>query len=261
MGLTIYYYGQRFLDEGIDSCIINLGYYFVTFGVYVSCSIFTVMMYELIKRQDFYRQYQEEQESKEWQKLLSDLPEPIIFMKEKNAIFYNDATVKLLELDSFYIDNCSNMILDEISWLKEKNSKKPLNEYLQDLEPGINDTSLYTGWKNGKKKWINIKRITCKEEYEEEGIVEYIFHDITAIKTLERDKYKEKCFDILLATTSHDIRTPLNLILGVVEVLADFVKTPVGIEQIDIARCCGQRMLVYLKGLEFLRQINLGSLN
>ena len=193
-------------------------------------------------------------ETNEWKKLMEDLPEPVIFARDGRIIFYNQATLNMLELDDYSDNVMVSNILDNLSWLKQKKSKEPLSNIITKNEKQmLISESHFTGYKNGTKRWITVKRIESEGDAD---VIEYIFHDMTAMKHLEQDRAREECFDILLATASHDLRTPLNLILGVIDVLADFVNTPMAIEQINAARCCGERMIYYLKGLTYIRQIN-----
>ena len=152
-------------------------------------------------------------------------------------------------------------MMEELNNLKEKSTKISLKSYMEDIKSTIMYTSIFSGYIKNTKKWITVKSIRSEGLENNEVVTEYIFQDITALKVLERNRAREQCFDLLLATSSHDIRTPLNLILGVFDVLSDLVKTPTGMQQINLARCCGQKMLIYLKGLNYIRQIKFGTLS
>ena len=171
------------------------------------------MTFELVERQDFFRQCQQQEDAKEWKKLMEDLPEPVIFVKNKEITFSNKATLELLDIK--YPIQDYKWLIDEFDWLLHKFSKKSLKSYIESDEEKFDHVSLFTGKKNDQKKWLNIKCIR------NENITEYIFQDISAMKKLERDRAKAECYDILLATSSHDIRTPLNMILGTIDVLHD----------------------------------------
>eukprot|EP01022_Parablepharisma_sp_SALTPOND_P033350 TRINITY_DN88546_c0_g1_i1.p1 TRINITY_DN88546_c0_g1~~TRINITY_DN88546_c0_g1_i1.p1 ORF type:complete len:669 (+),score=41.09 TRINITY_DN88546_c0_g1_i1:448-2454(+) len=260
MALLTIYYGARFVSEGPSGAAIDFLYYIIVFAWFAGCSVFAVRTYELTERESFYGKYQQEQRAREWKRLLEDLPEPVIFAKNGKIRFFNRATLDLLGIVTTP-EREDVVVLEKLDGLKQKETEKSLKEYMENnSRDAFKNGSLFVGWKNGKKIWVMIKCVKAEGTQGKEGMMEYIFEDVSALKHLERNRAKEQCFDLLLATASHDIRTPLNLLLGVVDVLTDFVKTPRGLEQINVARCCGQRMIHYLKGLTFIRQLNLGTL-
>ncbi len=266
MVMTFYYYGERFIQEGTYGAIVDTLYYIVIFAWFVGCSIFGVRTHELVQRESFYSRLMQERETEEWKRLLDGLPGPVIITDRDQISFFNRATLELLGIShSGDFETQKEQLVDQLSHLMLKKSKRSLQSiiaaYPQD-ESLLGEELLFVHRRDDRKRVVSIKcvRTTSCDNGTDTGGAEYIFHDITALKDLEHNKAREQCFDILLATASHDIRTPLNVMLGVFDVLTDCVTTASGKEQISVARSCGQRMLSYLKGLTYIRQSNLGTL-
>ncbi len=287
MTLLFYYYGERFAKEAIvASAAIDIVYYILTFGWFAGCSVFAIRTHEMTERQSFYAKYQQRREIAEWKKLLRDIPEPVIFGYKGRVNFFNQATLDLFGLSQSpstsrnLSDDClkrldatpeveedfrlqCDEIFQQLSNVKQKETKSTLKEVLErPVKPTkeFYDELPFVYKKYGRKRQLMLKCVRSSEDRNEEGITEYILHDVTAIKDLESGRAKDQCFDMFLATASHDIRTPLNVMLGVIDVLSDYITTTDAREQINVAQSCGQKMLYYLKGLTFIRQINLGTL-
>eukprot|EP01022_Parablepharisma_sp_SALTPOND_P033048 TRINITY_DN88096_c1_g1_i1.p1 TRINITY_DN88096_c1_g1~~TRINITY_DN88096_c1_g1_i1.p1 ORF type:complete len:647 (+),score=60.03 TRINITY_DN88096_c1_g1_i1:605-2545(+) len=262
MILLFNYYGARLIDQNIPSATMDTIYYIFIFAWFSGCSIFAARTHEMTERKSFYAMYQQERETEEWKRLLEYIPEPIIFTQGGALNFFNKATLELLGLHSKTeepFEVARGKVLNKLSNLHQKDSSLTLKEVIEQYPDGLAEETLFIYKKDDTKHLLMIKCVKASNSTDH-GVIEYIFHDVTALKDLERNKAKDQCFDILLATASHDIRTPLNVMLGVIDVLEDYVKTGSGKEQINVARTCGQRMLHYLQGLNYIRQINTGTL-
>ena len=262
MTMLFFFYGPRFIEEGVSGAIIDIGYYIVVFGWFTGCAVFGIRTYELTERESFYGKYQQEQETKAWKRLLEDIPEPIIFTRDGRVTFFNEATLSLFDFhNNTEREGKEDIVLEELANFKEKGTKRTLKEYIENMADSmLRKETIFSVKKNDEKQWYTVKCVHNKELSGDGQLAEYILHDVSALKALERNHAEAECFDLLLATASHDIRTPLNILLGVIDVLSEFVQNSRGVEQINVARCCGQRMIYYLKGLTFIRQINLKTL-
>ena len=256
MGLLFHYYGQRFIEEVPASATIDILYYIVIIGWYCGCSLFAIRTHELSKRSGFFSIWKQERETEGWKKLLRDIPEPIIFIHQSDIIYYNKAVVDLFDINEGEFAKTKEQVWNSLESVTMKYDRSvTLKETLRNSTDGLTQETLFIYKpENNKKRLFMIKSVNTS------GVIEYILHDVTAWKDLEKNKAKNQCFDILLATASHDIKTPLNVMLGVIDVLSDFVNSYRGKEQINVALSCGQRMLYYLKGLDFIRQINTNTL-
>eukprot|EP01022_Parablepharisma_sp_SALTPOND_P002701 TRINITY_DN110_c1_g2_i1.p1 TRINITY_DN110_c1_g2~~TRINITY_DN110_c1_g2_i1.p1 ORF type:complete len:678 (+),score=60.94 TRINITY_DN110_c1_g2_i1:734-2767(+) len=276
MFMLFYFNLYKFLERGTMTAVVCIAYYTLAYAWFAGCSIFAVRAYELTERQKFFDKLWQEKETKELQRFLSNLPEPVIFTKQGKVIYFNVATLEMLELPKglsepeclttrrMSFDNAevtNEQVEESLGNILDKASKKPLKEYIKNVEDNsLTNFTRFNYLKNDTKRRLMIKCVKPKKESQSEEISEYIFHDITAVRTLERNKAKEHCFGILLATASHDIRTPLNGLLGAIEIISSLVNTTAGQTQLKNAKDCGRRMLHYLKGLELLYQINCKSL-
>ncbi len=286
MTLLYYFYGPRFVaEEIVASRVIDILYYILTFGWFTACSVFAIWTHEMTERQSFYAKYQQMREIAEWKRLLRDIPEPVIFTHHGQVNFFNQAAIELFvptQSPSVSRNSCDERckeldvtpeseddfklqceeITKQFGSLRQKATKCTIKEILvHSAKPAaeFREEQPFVYKRDGRKRLLMLKCVRSSKT-RDEGVVEYILHDVTAIKDLERGRAKDQCFDMFLATASHDIRTPLNVMLGIIEVLSDYATTMEAKEQINVARSCGQKMLYYLKGLTFIRQINLGTL-
>ncbi len=264
--LLFVFYGKRFSEEPISGAIIDSLYYVIVFAWFTGATVLAVRTYEITERQSFYAKHQQEQEARAWKKLLSDLPEPVIFTVKGEISFFNAATLGLFDVPGADLEDQRKTVAAELEKVREKTLKKSLMRFIMEeavanTEDSILGRETWFVYSNEERKVKKHLLIKCVKTVgtEREGN-EYIFHDITALKDLEQNKAKQQCFDLLLATASHDIRTPLNLLLGVIEILSEHINTPLGKEQLNIANSCGHRMIQYLKGLDLIRRVNLGTL-
>ena len=260
MVLLFYYYGPRFMAEKPVSAAIDIAYYILTFVWFTICCILAARTHEMTERKSFHSQYQQEKETEEWKRFLQNIPEPIIFARAGVINFFNPATLKLFDIPSGQEGTFEwkrEQVIEQLGKIKKRRTKEPLRGFIENSSSDVGVDTLFVYKKKTGKHFITIKCVKTEGDAE---VIEYLFHDVTALKDLERSMAKDQCFDILLATASHDIRTPLNVMLGVIDVLEDYVNTNEGKEQINVARCCGQRMIYYLKGLTFIRQINTSTL-
>ncbi|MDR3549525.1 MAG: hypothetical protein P4M11_14875, partial [Candidatus Pacebacteria bacterium] len=227
--MTVYYYGAHFWDQCVGRAFIDLTYYFVVFSWFSGCSVFAIRAHEVAERANFFSKYQQSLEIREWKRLMDDIPAPVIFARMGNIQFFNKATLQLLDIEATgattsssrsltSFDSLRDDVAQRLVMLKDKNAKLSFKEILDSHWELHNDT-LFVYKKSGEqKRLVSVKCVRTHDAgKEEEGVVEYIFHDVTALKALEQNKAKEKCFDLLLATVSHDIRTPLNVMLGVID--------------------------------------------
>ena len=254
--LLFYSYGSRFINEPILCGSIDIIYYIVIFLGFSACSLFAVWTNEVNKRQSFFGICMQERETEGWKKLMRGIPEPIIFVNKNEIVYFNKAVLELFEIKEEGFDTAKQLVWDSLGKLLAKlDNSLTLKHLMKNSEAGLPQEALFV-YKSGTSQ----KRLFMIKSVDTSGVIEYIFHEVTAWKDLEKNKAKNQCFDILLATASHDIKTPLNVMLGVIDVLADSPTTPGGKEQVNVALSCGQRMLYYLKGLDFIRQINTNTL-
>jgi len=254
--LIIVFYGERLINEAPLTATIDISYYIIIFIWLIACSIFSVRSFEYSERRGHFDVMQQVKEIKEWKKLMADLPDPVIFAEKGTIHFFNKATCDLLNISMG--DSQSSDILEECEHICKKGTKETLKSVITNNILLVNSQEfIYQKNHLSPKRYLQIK---CVQTDSAARITEYIFNDVTAVKALARTKAKEQCFDVLLATASHDIRTPLNIMLGVLDGLCEQIMNKEGKEQMKVACNCGQRMIHYLQGLSLIRHINLGTL-
>jgi len=256
LAILFYFYGERLVNQDPLTATLDFFYFIGIFFWIVSCSVFSVRSYEYSERRGYYDKKLQEDEIKEWKRLMEDLPEPVLFVDKGKINFCNKAAKVLIGSDISPRNINSSLVSEEIANIIQKKTKMPLDEIIK--QNALSNESEFVYKKANYKHNLLIK---CVESASPDGITEYIFKDVTSIKALERAKAKEQCFDVLLATASHDIKTPLNIMLGVFDCIKENLENDFARDQMKVAINCGQRMMHYLDGLGLIRQVNLGTLS
>ncbi len=262
--LLLYYYTPTFMLGGPASAFLDVSYYVLLMVWTSCCSVMAVRAYELYERRRYFSMQQQAREVREWKRLMEDLPEPVVFSHRGAINFFNSATLELLGVKEAVQDKTPEETRSIIAENLGKIRRKEKDMSLADIILGAVDLGQETAfvYRRESESKVNLM-IKCMKtsEQTEDCITGFIFHDVTAFKKLQKNKTKEQCFDVLLATASHDIRTPLNVMLGVLDVLDEYMTNEESREQLKVARNCGQRMVHYLKGLSLIRQINTSCLD
>ncbi len=265
LALLFYYYGAMFVSEVISAAILDILYYVILLSWAACCSIMVMHTYESTQRRQYFSMKQQEREIKEWKRLLEDLPEPVVFSRRGEINFFNCATLDLLgvveAVQGKTISERNEIVAEGLRHIKQKGHDVCLMDFIlakSATEFPTEETSFV--YRRGPDK-LNLTIKCMKPNVQSESaLFGFIFHDVTSFKALQKNKAKETCFNVMLATASHDIRTPLNVTLGVLDVLDDYLLNEESKRQLKVARDCGRRMVMYLNGLSLLSKINTGSL-
>lgn len=165
-----------------------------------------------------------------------------------------------LDIFSLHKDqhNFIDCLVEQLQHAKINGAEFTLKDFIFDETLSVPNSQIFT-YRKGVKE-LTLKAQSVERVYDTERMIEYIIIDMTAVKELEKAKAQEKSFKILVATASHDIRTPLNGIEGVLDILDLSLRDECLKEQLEIAKVSAKRMGLYLRGLSYLHQIECGSL-
>ncbi len=266
--LMFYYYMPKFLSETtVAATILDILYYSLLICWAACCSVMAIRAYELTDRRRYFSIKQQEKEIKEWKRLLEDLPEPVVFSHRGRISFFNSATLDMLgaaDTTTFAetsTELTSSMIVEGLRKIRMKGRNLTLLDFIMEkVGTELTAEASFVYRKGTDKRNLTI-RCTKPASPGEDRLSGFIFHDMTAFKALQKNKVKERCFDVMLATASHDIRTPLNIMMGVLDMLEEYY--PLSDEckkQVKVVRDCGQRMVLYLNGLTLISKIDTGTL-
>ena len=188
------------------------------------------------------------------------LPCQLIVLSEEELIFCNEECKKLNncktegelihKIKSNYVVNEDvhvENIIEHIKKLKDLSSNDFYNFSAKKLDPYTNEIFYF----DAKVQKIN---------WQERDSLLLLLHDITALKNLEKMKEIDAYKDQLLATVSHDLRTPLHGIMGILEmslekVYDNFLKT-----DLNIALKTSKLLLFMINDILDYSQINKGKL-
>lgn len=223
-------------------------------------------------KQLFYQLINYDQTLKCFKELITKIiPNQIIIMNEErnDLLFCNDEVQRFFKTEEYskimgYLKQISVQnksffeILEEIHYTKEDNvfidyqtSIQFLNSYnknLKNVNEKDNENNYYFSIKIGRIYWQNEKAYLI------------LMSDVSAIKLVEKLKELDTYKDQLLATVSHDLRTPLNGVLGVIELLLETIKEKALRKLLKIAMRCTNLLLFMINDILDFSQINNGKL-
>lgn len=189
------------------------------------------------------------------------LPDQVIIMNlhDKQLIFCND------EAKKFNGSNDMNIILqklknDYIDCEKEEN----IIEHIF-MKQNISNESFYNF--QAKRMDHETKEIfyfdvkTQRIDWQDDDSLLILLHDITAIKNLEKMKEIDAYKDQLLANVSHDLRTPLYGIMGILENVLDQIKDKILESEVHLALNCSNLLLFMINDILDYSQLNKGQLS
>ncbi len=264
LALLFYYYGSMFIKEPIGATILDITYYVVLMSWATCCSVMVIHSYESTERRQYFSMKQQEKEIKEWRRLLEDLPEPVVFSRHGKISFFNSATLELLgaveAVRGKTAEERNEIVVEGLRCVKQKGHDACLMDFILAKSVAEFPQEASFVYRRGTEKLSLAIKCMKPNGHDVSGLSGFIFHDVTAFKDMQRNKAKETCFNVLLATASHDIRTPLNVTMGVLDVLEEYSLNEESKRQLKVARDCGRRMVMYLNGLSLLSKINTGSL-
>ena len=259
-------YGKSFFRFTFAAGLVDTLYYVILFAAFIGFSVYAFRTFELKERASFYGEHQARCEMEEWKSLLNDLPEPVILVQGGEITFCNSATQKFFGLASNATDSQVLLELEKVKPVAP--AGKTLNQLIKEPIATLNSSEvsnngeeaafIYTKTKSKIHK-LQLKHVVIRPTV---GlpITEYIFHDNTAVEELEREKAQRHCFRLLVATASHDIRTPINAIQGVLDILAERFSGEDVQKELKVARISVKKMELYVRGLACLQHIEVGTL-
>ena len=200
---------------------------------------------------------------------LEDLPGPLLLKKPTEIIFYNKALLDLLSIATHTSEigspsmsqaNVTSIIESKLNEVKQPGTQVTLGDIVKDNQELMNDGMMFEYSRRDKVLALQVKSVKIVAEEEKNQMIEYVITDVTTIEELQKSKAQEKCFKILIATASHDIMSPLNVISGVLDIVEKQIADPNLMKDLELAKIASKRMEIYLKGLSFLQQIESGQL-
>ena len=257
LAITFIRHGEGLVGDVILYGTTNILYYSMLYIGFIGISIFCFRTYELKERTSFFYESQAKKEMKKWRTLLNDLPEPVILAQDGVITFYNTATQKFFNL----MPEAANMqLLQELDKLLPLDSSNPTVATLVKNPQMVSNNECFT-YKSisDKKHKLQVKHVIV-DSGSGSQMTEFIFHDVTMVEELEREKTQRYCTNVLVGTASHEIRTPINAIKVVLESLSDMVTTAKQQEEIKIAHVSMSRLELYVKELAILQQLESGTL-
>jgi len=253
--ITFYCYGTKFRSFGTAGCIVDSLYYILLFAAYLGFTVFAVRTFEYRERASFFAETKTRYEMESWKALLNDLPEPVILAQSGAITFCNNATHRFLDPQGARFRDIQIMqYLEKI--VQDNAGKKPLSEMISS-QILIPDDTIKGRYIYDDGSHVKVLQVKCVEIKQRNGmnVMQYIVHDITALEDLDKEKVQKHCFQLLVATASHDIRTPINIIQGVHENLELQLESSQAKELLKIAQIACQRMLLYVRALAYLEHL------
>ena len=170
--------------------------------------------------------------------MMNSLPEAIIIQKEQQIVYTNRSVSTLLEINnneemknqpeetkrnpmndidsspSLTTNNCSS-ISDKLKTIKHDTTN--LYDFLVKEDEGPREMSFQFMSKNNEEKRLHTKVLSIQFEGKDCNMCK--IEDMTLSMQLERESLLKKYQNIFLSSFSHELVTPLNGILGLLELM------------------------------------------
>jgi len=234
----------RIIDE-IVIYDISYALTFTLLGVFV-------YSIEYKTRYDFFFARKEEEYHKNYQKLLESMPVGIFILgrKNKEVLFYNKVISKLARIHNEKPVDSSNAsednpitekdIMDVIDSFKQKKGTKTLGELIRNWNAETFDCKYKYNYKKGGSKLVYTVKGLRLAFWSQDSEVFFI-EDQTAFEEL--NKLESKYQKLYVASIVHDIRSPLNGVIGIIEKIDTLVEDQKVKDCVDVARKACQLLL------------------
>ncbi len=257
IGVIFYMFGAKFFQRGLASGIVDSLYYLIVIIGCCAFNVFAIRTYEKRERAGFLAELNSRNELQCWKDLLNDLPEPVILSQAGVLTFCNNATQQFFINDN-EIQLSDTQIMERLEKVKPKEGDRPsLAELIREyspVQPHENVTRYFKYNHNGKEHKLEVKGVEINHN-NGGTIVEHIIHDITAVEDLEHEKAEKHCLQVLVATASHDIRTPINAIQGAIDTLYLSTFDKASQTQVKMIQTAVKKLLLYIRGLSYLELV------
>eukprot|EP00826_Nyctotherus_ovalis_P064055 TRINITY_DN9391_c0_g2_i1.p1 TRINITY_DN9391_c0_g2~~TRINITY_DN9391_c0_g2_i1.p1 ORF type:complete len:410 (+),score=134.18 TRINITY_DN9391_c0_g2_i1:703-1932(+) len=237
--------------------VMNVSYYLILFTSYIGISIYSFRTFDRKERASFFYEMQTHRELGKWRALLNDLPEPVILAQNGIITFFNTATQKFFDLRP---RATSIQLLQELDNVLPLNSSSTsVTDLIKNPQAGFESKGFSYKGMGGKKHRLQVKHVVI-DSLSGVPMIEFIFHDVTAIEELERERTQRYCSGVLVSSVSHEIRTPVNAIKVVLHTFSDIITNEKQYEEMRIANVSMDRLELYVKELAILQQLETGTL-
>eukprot|EP01022_Parablepharisma_sp_SALTPOND_P019190 TRINITY_DN3244_c0_g1_i1.p1 TRINITY_DN3244_c0_g1~~TRINITY_DN3244_c0_g1_i1.p1 ORF type:complete len:739 (-),score=48.90 TRINITY_DN3244_c0_g1_i1:433-2649(-) len=219
----------------IDEVVFADAVYFVAYGLLVTFFYAT----EFKIRYDFFLAYKQEEFQKGYRRLLTDMPVGLILFDERNKepVFCNKVITTLVT--ARYCNAGDNQaehtggpdsarvtkenIINAVGGFVQSNGDETLKEILDNWDSdSLDDNHKYVYRVGESESTYTIKGL--KTVFQSVQCKALILQDQTAFEELAR--LEEKYQKFYVASIVHDIRTPLNGVMGMLEIIASATNNP-----------------------------------
>jgi signal transduction histidine kinase len=199
----------------------------------------------------------EAQEKENWKKLLSALPEPVLLVKQSMIVYYNQATLNVLDINGAPEDHIK-LIEQQLENVESHARPITLASIIknQTLVTPLNE--MYRLHRPQGPRTLEVKSVRIIQE--EGSVYEYILSDLSPMEELQMARAAQACLKILVGTASHSVRTPLNIMEGALELALETTTSSTVAEHLRLAKVSAQQMKWYLLALSYLQQLDGHSL-
>ena len=207
----------------------------------------------------FYEHISFDQSLKSFEELIKNiLPEQIIIIDETKSriLFCNDQTQTFYKTNDYYeifkrlrtIDLSGSNIMHILDEMGQQYENSVFLNYQSSLQCPETKEVHFFNIKIGRIPWKNQKSFLI------------LMSDISAVKLVKKLQELDAYKDQLLATVSHDLRTPLNGMVGILELLKDKISDKSSMKYLKIATRCSNLLLFMINDILDFSQITNGKL-
>ncbi len=228
----------------------------LNFSVTIWLVPFLLYLSEKRARNRAYFQWCSHKKGKQLEKLLNKLPLGIVVTKDHKIPFVNNECFNILKANRHY----DTLTVDSFSAIKQTNSDNTVKTFMLNPE-GLPDTVgkkfIHEASAFSRKEHYTIRYTKIKLGHEVATVI--ILQDQTSFEELQR--LDEKYQRLYLASVVHDIRTPINGILGMLEVMEARISDKDIKTYISVAKNSAYLLLFYTYDITDYSQIEANTLS
>jgi len=250
--IIVHFYGSENAKLSTNVIGFNIG---LAFGPIVYRSM------ELVERNLVFLGWELDEELKNWKKLISNLPVSIFILKDENILYYNESVKNLFQLSD----------LSNFAELKE--SLKNVME--KDSSHAEGEQNLYNSLFNSTESEMKYQKECTKYFYKHDSDSEptylsieitqltlgneacrvVVLQDLTAYEKLNEEKAIRQYQKLFFAMITHELRNPLQGVLGIFELLKSEQQKEENIKQCALGLNTGKLMMCLIQDILDLSQL------
>jgi len=254
--IGVVYYVIRFLANVQSTLTLQSLTFIIAMLVVEMFAIYIFYYNEICLRKNFFSSHLMEEKKTAIKEILNMVPVPILQMKDGKVTLLNQSLKQILGI--------TRNEDKDIKELRKLEREEKYKEYLSKMKNSDDPNCLSEMLSNLKTEQLTNKILTYEQSKEKlkfrvraiefmnlkTKIQIFVLEDLTYIERIQNE-IKNKYQKILVASFSHDLLTPINGILGIIETLLFSVREAWLVKKLTVAKHSCQKLTFYVSLLKY----------